>query len=297
MPFAPRRACLPEGPNCRRAPRPLPPHCILPWPRPGSQTRLAWHDERLSWPAIRCAAWGKNRENDPCDATNPRIRCTSLGKNRKNAPCDATNRGIRCTGLGKNRENDPCDATNRRIRCTTRGATRRKSAVCAMHATNRRIRCTGLGKNRKNDPCDATNRRIRCTSRGATRRKSAVCAMHATNRRIRCTSQGKNREIGTCRATNAWILCKAASKMAIWQRGMYTIRAGSVEAGLCKSEKKQRRGRDSNPRSGCPDTGFRDRPNRPLWHLSGSHHQPIVEALLTSEKILDGVLVFWKLNW
>ena len=31
----------------------------------------------------------------------------------------------------------------------------------------------------------------------------------------------------------------------------------------------KRRGRDSNPRSDCSDTGFRDRPNRPLWHLSG----------------------------
>src|SRR5258708_6287677 len=31
----------------------------------------------------------------------------------------------------------------------------------------------------------------------------------------------------------------------------------------------ERRGRDSNPGYGCPHTGFRDRPNRPLWHLSG----------------------------
>ena len=29
-----------------------------------------------------------------------------------------------------------------------------------------------------------------------------------------------------------------------------------------------RRGRDSNPRYGCPYNGFRDRPDRPLWHLS-----------------------------
>jgi len=29
-----------------------------------------------------------------------------------------------------------------------------------------------------------------------------------------------------------------------------------------------RRGWDSNPRYGCPHNGFRDRPNRPLWHLS-----------------------------
>lgn len=30
-----------------------------------------------------------------------------------------------------------------------------------------------------------------------------------------------------------------------------------------------RRGWDSNPRYGCPYSGFRDRPNRPLWHPSG----------------------------
>jgi hypothetical protein len=29
-----------------------------------------------------------------------------------------------------------------------------------------------------------------------------------------------------------------------------------------------RRGWDSNPRYGCPHNGFRDRPIRPLWHLS-----------------------------
>jgi hypothetical protein len=29
-----------------------------------------------------------------------------------------------------------------------------------------------------------------------------------------------------------------------------------------------RRGWDSNPRTGCPVNGFRDRPIRPLWHLS-----------------------------
>ena len=30
----------------------------------------------------------------------------------------------------------------------------------------------------------------------------------------------------------------------------------------------ERRGRDSNPRWSKPHTGFRDRPIRPLWHLS-----------------------------
>jgi site-specific DNA recombinase len=29
-----------------------------------------------------------------------------------------------------------------------------------------------------------------------------------------------------------------------------------------------RRGRDSNPRNACTFNGFRDRPDRPLWHLS-----------------------------
>ena len=30
----------------------------------------------------------------------------------------------------------------------------------------------------------------------------------------------------------------------------------------------ERRGRDSNPRCACAHNGFRDRPIRPLWHLS-----------------------------
>src|SRR4051812_17225500 len=33
-----------------------------------------------------------------------------------------------------------------------------------------------------------------------------------------------------------------------------------------------RRGWDSNPRTGCPVNGFRDRPIQPLWHLSGLLH-------------------------
>src|SRR5471032_34232 len=31
-----------------------------------------------------------------------------------------------------------------------------------------------------------------------------------------------------------------------------------------------RRGWDSNPRYACTHNGFRDRPDRPLWHLSGA---------------------------
>jgi integrase/recombinase XerD len=42
--------------------------------------------------------------------------------------------------------------------------------------------------------------------------------------------------------------------------------------------KMQRRGGDSNPRSGCPDSGFQDRCNRPLCHLSEVHN---VSSLLT----------------
>jgi hypothetical protein len=34
-----------------------------------------------------------------------------------------------------------------------------------------------------------------------------------------------------------------------------------------------RRGWDSNPRTGCPVNGFRDRPIRPLWHLSGGDYR------------------------
>ena len=37
----------------------------------------------------------------------------------------------------------------------------------------------------------------------------------------------------------------------------------------------KRRGRDSNPRYGYPHTGFRNRPDRPLRHLSGHRTQPL----------------------
>ena len=38
----------------------------------------------------------------------------------------------------------------------------------------------------------------------------------------------------------------------------------------------ERRGWDSNPRYGYPYNGFRDRPIRPLWHLSGRlDHAPM----------------------
>ena len=37
---------------------------------------------------------------------------------------------------------------------------------------------------------------------------------------------------------------------------------------LCETLLDLRRERDSNPRYSCPYNGFRDRPIRPLWHLS-----------------------------
>ena len=41
----------------------------------------------------------------------------------------------------------------------------------------------------------------------------------------------------------------------------------------------QRRGGDSNPRDPCGPTGFRDRPIRPLWHLSEGSHSGRLETL------------------
>jgi hypothetical protein len=43
--------------------------------------------------------------------------------------------------------------------------------------------------------------------------------------------------------------------------------------------KKERRGRDSNPRYTCVHTGFRDRPDRPLRHLSERLYHLIVNIL------------------
>ena len=45
---------------------------------------------------------------------------------------------------------------------------------------------------------------------------------------------------------------------------------------LQKQQTSWRRGWDSNPRYGYPYNGFRDRPIRPLWHLSGRlDHAPM----------------------
>src|ERR1700676_3664920 len=42
----------------------------------------------------------------------------------------------------------------------------------------------------------------------------------------------------------------------------------STDGCLWNIRESPRRGRDSNPRYGCPYNGFRDRPDRPLRHLS-----------------------------
>src|ERR1700737_137595 len=51
------------------------------------------------------------------------------------------------------------------------------------------------------------------------------------------------------------------------------LRAGAASAGPpCEARRREagwRRGWDSNPRYACTHNGFRDRPDRPLWHHSG----------------------------
>src|ERR1700694_1211575 len=51
------------------------------------------------------------------------------------------------------------------------------------------------------------------------------------------------------------------------------LRAGAASAGPPREAHQReagwRRGWDSNPRYACTHNGFRDRPDRPLWHLSG----------------------------
>ena len=65
----------------------------------------------------------------------------------------------------------------------------------------------------------------------------------------------------------------------------------------CVNDK--RRGRDSNPRWSKPHTGFRDRPIRPLWHLSWTGRPGVADAagngilaaLLPANKDLPGELL------
>ena len=50
-----------------------------------------------------------------------------------------------------------------------------------------------------------------------------------------------------------------------------------------------RRGRDSNPRYGCPYNGFRDRPDRPLWHLSArgvGPYRPVERGRIDDGRLL-----------
>ena len=48
----------------------------------------------------------------------------------------------------------------------------------------------------------------------------------------------------------------------------------SAANGVRTSVPEWRRGWDSNPRYGCPYSGFRDRPIRPLWHPFGNPQFP-----------------------
>ncbi len=51
-------------------------------------------------------------------------------------------------------------------------------------------------------------------------------------------------------------------RFAVGEGGAFGVRL------LDELSSEWRRGWDSNPRTGCPVNGFRDRPIRPLWHLS-----------------------------
>src|SRR3981081_3199191 len=59
-----------------------------------------------------------------------------------------------------------------------------------------------------------------------------------------------------------------AERWARWWAGIAISRASGVFTALYAG--KWRRGWDSNPRCACTHNGFRDRPDRPLWHLSGA---------------------------
>ena len=49
--------------------------------------------------------------------------------------------------------------------------------------------------------------------------------------------------------------------------GSFTL---SILIGEFWTQDQWRRGWDSNPRYACTHNGFRDRPDRPLWHLSAA---------------------------
>jgi hypothetical protein len=62
--------------------------------------------------------------------------------------------------------------------------------------------------------------------------------------------------------------CQAAAES--WVRWWVGITASGKDGGfIALFCNKWRRGWDSNPRYACTHNGFRDRPDRPLWHLSG----------------------------
>jgi hypothetical protein len=46
--------------------------------------------------------------------------------------------------------------------------------------------------------------------------------------------------------------------------------SGTQRQAIAERWVRWRRGWDSNPRYACTHNGFRDRPDRPLWHLSGA---------------------------
>ncbi len=53
---------------------------------------------------------------------------------------------------------------------------------------------------------------------------------------------------------------------------LYFLKIGWVLFLRVTGCQEERRGRDSNPRYTCVHTGFRDRPDRPLRHLSEGLH-------------------------
>ena len=68
---------------------------------------------------------------------------------------------------------------------------------------------------------------------------------------------------------------RSAGSGARAPRGYWAFEASARAARDCWLMGQWRRGWDSNPRYACTHNGFRDRPDRPLWHLSGA---PLIGA-------------------
>ena len=118
---------------------------------------------------------------------------------------------------------------------------------------------------------------------GKQKRNTWVCAIETANRRairsdrtavrcdvLRCDSWVEKAHWRTLRLVHSLVhlLVQTCWKRLFGRSDLCLTPFKSRRYDRCHRGGKWRRGWDSNPRSACTDNGFRDRPDRPLWHLS-----------------------------